>query len=89
MCGHCPSGRPCTPEAAQRRAERGACTAVLADEAKVFDDEILESIAADSVLEHSTCMTCLTGVTELDGIWYHDLGDGHGLAQHLARPSKR
>lgn len=54
-----------------------------------FDTQLREEFAEDSDLAHDTCTTCLTSITEVDGIWYHDHGDGHGLAQHLARPSKR
>lgn len=55
----------------------------------IFDPKLSGEFAADSGLAHNTCTTCLTSITEVDGIWYHDHGDSHGLAQHLARPSKR
>lgn len=55
----------------------------------MFDTQLREEFAEDSDLAHDTCTTCLTSITEVDGIWYHDHGDGHGLAQHLARPPRR
>jgi len=54
--------------------------ALVADNDEVLVDEIdLDDLAAD------VCSTCLVGIAELDGIWYH--AATHGLAEHIARPS--